>query len=132
DGCVAGAIHTTGDVMRAALRTVGPADGVTTVSSSFYMVVPPFRGTTAPEVLTFTDCAVVRYPTSTQLADIAIAAAADRGRIVGDEPCVALLSFSTKGSADGPSITLVTDALSEIRRRTPSLVVDGESQVDAA
>jgi phosphate acetyltransferase len=131
DGCVAGATHSTADVLRAALYLVGPADGVRTVSSAFYMVTRPFRGTT-PEVLTFTDCAVVPYPTATQLADIVIAAAADRVRIVGDEPCVALLSFSTKGSAAGPSVQLMTDALSELQQRAPTLVVDGELQGDAA
>lgn len=131
DACVGGATHTTADILRAALWLVGPAAGVRTVSSAFYMVTHPFRGT-KPEVITFTDCAVVPYPTATQLADIAIAAAADRRRIVGDEPCVALLSFSTKGSADGPSVRLVTDALSEIRQRAPTLAVDGELQGDAA
>lgn len=132
DGCVAGAVHTTGDVLRAALWLIGPAPGVRTVSSSFYMVVPPFRGTEAVEVLTFTDCAVVPYPTATQLADIALAAAADRRRIVGDEPLVALLSFSTRGSAAGPSVDLVGAAIAELRARMPGLPVDGELQVDAA
>jgi phosphate acetyltransferase len=132
DGCVAGAVHTTGEVIRAALWLIGPDEGVRTISSSFYMVVPPFRGTTGPEVLTFTDCAVVRYPTPTQLADIAIAAAADRRRIVGDEPLVALLSFSTRGSAEGPSVDLVREALAELRVRAPQLAVDGELQGDAA
>jgi phosphate acetyltransferase len=132
DGCVAGAVETTGNVMRAALWMVGSAAGVATVSSAFYMVVPPFRGTDAPEVLTFTDCAVVRYPTATQLADIAIAAAADRRRIVGDEPAVAFLSFSTRDSAHGASIDLVRSALTEVRARAPELAVDGELQGDAA
>jgi phosphate acetyltransferase len=132
DGCVAGAVHTTADVLRAALWTVGPAAGVSTVSSAFYMVTPPFRGTDAPEVLTFTDCAVVPYPSPAQLADIALAAAADRKRIVGDTPRVALLSFSTRGSGAGESVELVTDALAEIRRRAPGLAVDGELQGDAA
>jgi phosphate acetyltransferase len=132
DGCVAGATHTTGDVLRAALWIVGPAEGVRTVSSAFYMVVPPFRGTTDAEVLTFTDCAVVRYPSATELADIAIAAAADRVRIVGDVPLVALLSFSTRGSSSGPSVDLVLEALAEIRARAPHLAVDGELQGDAA
>lgn len=132
DGCVAGATHTTGDVLRAALWVVGPHEGVRTVSSSFYMIVPPFRGTTDAEVLTFTDCAVVRYPSATELADIAIAAAADRVRIVGDEPLVALLSFSTRGSSSGPSVDLVREALGEIRSRAPHLAVDGELQGDAA
>lgn len=132
DGCVAGAMHTTGDVIRAGLWMVGAHAGVSTVSSSFYMFVPPFRGTEAPEVLTFTDCAVVRYPTATQLADIAIAAAADRKRIVGDDPLVAFLSFSTYGSAEGSSVELVRSVVAEVRERAPHLVVDGELQGDAA
>jgi len=132
DGCVAGAVHTTGDVLRAALWLVGPAPSVKTVSSSFYMVVPPFRGTTEHEVLTFCDCAVVRYPTPGQLADVAIAAAVDRRRIVGDVPFVAFLSFSTKGSAEGSSVDLVRAAVAEVRARAPGLAVDGELQGDAA
>lgn len=132
DGCVAGAVHTTGDVLRAALWLVGPAPGVRTVSSSFYMVVPPFRGSTEPEVLTFTDCAVVPYPSAAQLADIALAAASDRSRIVGDEPRLAFLSFSTHGSGGGPSVDLIHQALDEVRRRAPHLAVDGELQGDAA
>jgi phosphate acetyltransferase len=131
DGCVAGAVHTTGDVIRAALWLVGPADGVRTVSSSFYMVVSPFRSPDA-EVLTFTDCAVVPYPTASQLADIALAAAADRSRIVGDVPRVAFLSFSTHGSAAGDSVSLIQGALEDVRRRAPDLAVDGELQGDAA
>ena len=131
DGCVAGAVHTTADVIKSALWMVGPADGVDTVSSAFYMVCPPFRGE-APEVLTFTDCAVVPYPTPQQLTDIALAAAADRRRIVGDEPRIALLSFSTKGSGGGPSVGRVTEALGKIRERAPGLAVDGELQGDAA
>jgi phosphate acetyltransferase len=132
DGCVAGATHTTGDVLRAALWLIGPAEGVRTVSSSFYMVNRPFRGSLADEVLTFTDSAVVPYPTAPQLADIAIAAARDRVRIVGDVPLVAFLSFSTKGSGSGPSIQLVRDACAEVRTRAPGLAVDGELQGDAA
>ena len=131
DGCVAGAAHTTADVMRAALWLVGPQAGVRTISSAFYMVVPPFRGA-EPEVLTFTDCAVVPYPTAEQLADIAMAAAADRVRIVGDEPRVAFLSFSTRGSAEGPSIDLVRAAVARVRASAPHLAVDGELQGDAA
>ena len=132
DACVAGATHTTADILRAALWLVGPAPGVRTVSSAFYMVAQPLRSGAASEVLTFTDCAVVPYPTAEQLADIALAAADDRARIVGDAPAVALLSFSTKGSAAGASVRMVTDALSEIQRRRPTLAVDGELQGDAA
>ncbi|HEX6815060.1 MAG TPA: phosphate acetyltransferase [Gemmatimonadaceae bacterium] len=140
DGCVAGAAHTTADVMRAALSTVGPAAGVTTVSSAFYMVVPAFRTAAdgssrevaAPEVLTFTDCAVVPRPTAEQLADIAIAAARDRHRIVGDEPHVALLSYSTLGSGTGPSVETVREATALLRTRGVTFAVDGELQGDAA
>jgi phosphate acetyltransferase len=96
------------------------------------MVVAPFRESAAAEVLTFADCAVVPVPTSTQLADIAIAAARDRRRIVGDEPVVAMLSYSTYGSARGDSISLVQAAVAEVRVRAPDLVVDGELQGDAA
>ena len=131
DGSVAGAVHTTADVLRAALWLVGPRPGVRTVSSSFYMVVPPFRGND-DEVLTFTDCGVVPYPTAEQLADIAVAAAEDRRLIVGDEPRLAFLSFSTKGSAEGPSVSLVRDAVALTRQRLPEVAVDGELQGDAA
>lgn len=131
DGCVAGAAHTTADILRAAIWTVGPAGGVRTVSSSFYMVVPSFRSTDG-EVLTFTDCAVVPDPTARQLADIALAAAVDRRRIVGDEPLVAFLSYSTIGSADGPSVSRVREAMALVRAEAPSLQMSGELQADAA
>jgi len=131
DGCVAGAVYTTADVLRAALRNIGVMAGLKTVSSSFYMIASrPWEA--ASEVLTFTDCAVVPYPTAEQLADIAIAAAHDRIRIVGDVPRVALLSFSTAGSGAGPSVELMRNALGLIRSREPLLAVDGELQGDAA
>jgi phosphate acetyltransferase len=130
DACVAGAVYTTADVLRSALKNIGMAPGVRVVSSAFYMVAPP--GAEVNEVLTFTDCAVIPYPTAENLADIAIAAANDRRLIVGDEPLVALLSFSTLGSAKGASVDLVRDALRMIRERAPDLAVDGELQGDAA
>jgi phosphate acetyltransferase len=132
DGSVSGATCPTADVIRAALTLVGPAPGISTVSSAFYMVTPAFRGGTDPEVLTFTDCAVVPFPNASQLADIALAAAADRRRIVGDEPVVALLSFSTHGSGVGRSVERVREAVAIIRERAPDLVVDGDLQGDAA
>ena len=131
DACVAGAVYTTADVLRSALRNVGLAPGVRLASSAFYMVIRP-QTDAVSEVLTFTDCAVVPYPTAENLADIAISAAADRRLIVGDEPRVALLSFSTHGSAKGQSVDLVREALAIIRERAPDLLVDGELQGDAA
>jgi phosphate acetyltransferase len=131
DACVAGAVHTTADVLRAALWMIGPAAGVTTVSSAFYMVTPGFRG--APEeVLTFTDCAMIPEPTAVQLADIAESAARDRRRIVGDEPRVALLSYSTLGSGAGASVERVREAVAILRARAVDFPVDGELQADAA
>jgi len=131
DACVAGVVYTTADVLRSALRNVGLAPGVRVASSAFYMVLGP-QTDVVSEVLTFTDCAVIPYPTAENLADIAIAAATDRRLIVGDEPRVALLSFSTHGSAKGQSIDLVREAVTLIRGRAPDLVVDGELQGDAA
>ncbi len=131
DGCVAGASYTTAEVLRSALRVIGVRPGLRTVSSAFYMVAS--RDWEArSEVLTFTDCAVVPYPSPEQLADIALSAASDRRIIVGDEPRVALLSFSTAGSGSGPSVELVREALAIIRAREPGLAVDGELQGDAA
>ncbi|HET7462025.1 MAG TPA: phosphate acetyltransferase [Longimicrobium sp.] len=131
DGSVAGAANTTGDVIRAAIYGVGPAAGIRTVSSAFYMVVPDFRGE-GTEVLTFTDGAVIPDPTAEQLADIALAAAEARAKIVGDEPRVAFLSYSTAGSAQGPSIDKVRQALAIFRAKAPHVAADGELQVDAA
>jgi phosphate acetyltransferase len=126
DGCVAGAACTTGDVVRAALWAIGTAPGVSLVSSSFYMVLPD------DSVLTFTDCAVVPEPTPGQLAEIALAAARDRSRLVGDSPRVAFLSYSTKGSAGGPHVARVQEAAAHFRQLAPNIASDGELQVDAA
>jgi len=131
DGSVAGVVHSIAEVLRAALWCVGPAPGVSTVSSSFYMVVRDFRGE-GDEVLTFTDAGVVPMPTSPQLADIAVAAARARRSVVGDEPRVAFLSHSTKGSASSPDVARVVEALELFRQRMPEVEADGELQADAA
>jgi phosphate acetyltransferase len=132
DGSVAGAVRTTADVLRASILCVGPAPGIRSVSSAFYMVVPPFRGTSEAEVLTFTDASVIPDPTEEQLADIAEAAAIARGKIVGDEPRVAFLSFSTRGSAESASTLKVQAAVRRLHERRPDIIADGELQADAA
>jgi phosphate acetyltransferase len=127
DVMVGGACYPTADTIRAGLWAVGTAPGITTVSGAFYMVRDD-------AVLTFTDCAVVPEPTPEQLADSAVAAARDRRRIVGDEPVVAFLSYSTRGSAAGPRVDRVGAAVQELRRRSPppDFAFDGELQGDAA
>jgi phosphate acetyltransferase len=126
EGCVAGAACPTGDVVRAALWAIGTAPGVSLVSSSFYMVLPN------DSVLTFTDCAVVPEPTPGQLAEIALAAARDRSKLVGDSPRVAFLSYSTKGSAGGPHVARVQEAAGHFQQLAPNIASDGEVQADAA
>jgi phosphate acetyltransferase len=127
DGCVAGAACTTGDVVRAALWAIGTAPGVSLISSSFYMVLPGDA-----VVLTFTDCAVVPEPTPGQLAEIALAAARDRSRLIGDSPRVAFLSYSSKGSAGGPHVARVQEAAAHFQQLAPNIASDGELQADAA
>ncbi len=131
DGGVAGAAYTTGAVIRAGIHCIGRAEGTATVSSSFFMAVEPFRGS-EPEVLTFADSAIVPDPTAEQLAEIASAAVDARRRIVGDEPRVAFLSYSTRGSAEGPSVDRVREALDRFRASSPEIAADGELQADAA
>ncbi len=126
DGCVAGSVHTTGDVLRAALQIVGMAPGISLVSSTFEMI---FSG---GEVLTYADCAVVPQPTAEQLADIAISSARTHERLTGEEPRVALVSFSTRGSASHPLVEKVQNAVEICRSKAPELLVDGDLQVDAA
>ena len=125
DCMVGGAAHPTGELIRAALWGVGTAPGIDVLSSAFYMLQ-------GERVLTFTDCAVVPDPTAQQLAEIAWAAARDRRRIVGDEPVVAFLSYGTKGSATGPKIDTVRQAVALLRALAPEVVCDGELQGDAA
>jgi phosphate acetyltransferase len=130
-GSLAGAVNTTGDVLRAAFWCVGPAPGTATVSSSFYMVLRGENGGEGP-VITFADGAVVPNPDALQLAEIALAAAASRRRVVGDEPRVAFLSYSTRGSAEGPLVQKVREAFALFRERAPDVAADGELQLDAA
>ncbi len=132
DACVAGAVHTTADVLRWALRLIGAEGGSRSVSGAFYLVAPAVGAAWPHEVLTFSDCGVIPEPSVEQLSDIAIAAAADRVRIVGDEPVIAFLSFSTRGSAESADVLRVRQAVALTRARRPDLWVDGELQADAA
>ena len=127
DVMVGGAKYPSADTIRAALWAVGTAPNIATISGAFYMVKDD-------RVLTFADCAVVPDPTAVQLADIAIASASDRRRIVGDEPVVAFLSYSTRGSAEGPRVERVQAAITQLRGRRPpaDFAFDGELQTDAA
>ena len=124
--CVAGASRPTPDVVRAALFCIGVAPDADMVSSSFLLVLPD--GT--PVV--YGDCGVVPEPSPEQLASIAVASAATYRALAGDEPRVAMLSYSTKGSAGGPRVDKVRAAVDLARRRAPGLAVDGELQFDAA
>ena len=126
DGCVAGATATTADVLRAALWLIGPRPGIPAITAAMY------HGLADGRVLTYTDVAVIPTPTPEQLAAAAAAAADDRRTLVGDEPVVAFLSFSTRGSADLPETERVRAAVAAFRAMRPGIVADGELQVDAA
>jgi len=126
DGFVGGAANSTGDTVRAALHCIGTAPGVSLVSSFMVMC------TRDDGVLIFADPALVVDPTAVELAEIAIATAASARRILGVEPKVALLSFSTKGSAKHKAADKVIEALRVARERAPALAIDGELQADAA
>lgn len=126
NGSVAGSINTTGDVIRAGIHVLGLAKNVSVVSSSFLMVLSNGK------VLTFGDCGVLPDPDAGQLASIAISTARTHQLLLNEEPIVAMLSFSTKGSAKHPLADKVIEATDLVRKTAPALKIDGELQFDAA
>lgn len=126
DACVAGASRPTAEVLRAALRVVGTAPGARCVTSSFLMALPDGR------LIGYGDCAVLPEPDAPQLAEVALATSRTYATLTGTEPAVAMLSFSTKGSAEHSSVGLVREATALVTERDPTLAIDGELQFDAA
>jgi phosphate acetyltransferase len=131
DGSVGGAVNSTADTVRAALHAIGPSPRTRLVSSVFIMALQDLsQGHNG--LMAFADCAVVVDPTSTELADIAIATAESTRVLIDAEPAVALLTFSTKGSGKGAEVDKVVEAFRILQARAPDLNVDGELQADAA
>jgi phosphate acetyltransferase len=131
DGMVAGSVYTTGDVLRPALQIVKTAPGISVVSSCFIMEVPNCT-LGAEGVFVFADCAINIQPTAEQLAAIAISSAQTARSLVGIEPKVAMLSFSTKGSGKHELVDKVVEAVKLAKEMAPDLKLDGELQADAA
>lgn len=131
DALIAGAVHPTARVIEAGLMGIGTREGIASPSSFFLMVIPTENGGNSRHLL-FADCALNVDPDSQTLADIALASAASAERLLSEPPRVAMLSFSTKGSARHPHVDKITEAVTIARARDPSLAIDGELQADSA
>lgn len=132
DGQVAGAMNTTGNVLRAAFQVIKTVPGISVVSGAFLMLLPKGSKFGTNDTLIFADCAVVPEPTAPELAQIAVSAARTARDIAGIEPRVAILSFSTKGSAKSDRVDKVIEATELAHQLDPNLILDGELQADAA
>jgi len=128
DGMIGGAVATTSHMVRTALQIIGRAPDVDTVSSFFLMLLP----TPYERPVVFADCALVITPTAEELASIALSSAASFEAMTSTTPRVAMLSFSTRGSAKHPSIDRINAALEIVRNQAPDLIIEGEIQFDAA
>ena len=125
DGSVSGSTAATADVLRAGIQCIGMPKGISIVSSFFLMVFPE-------KTYSFADCGVVPNPDAAQLADIAISTAENHEKLTGEKPYIAMLSFSTKGSAEHEMVDKVRSALNTVKSKRPDLSIDGELQFDAA
>lgn len=131
DGAIAGAVYTTGARVRSALQIVGVMPGFNSVSS-FMLMLFEAEHHQPKRAMVFADCALIVDPDAAQLAEIAVAAANSARQLIDDEPRVAMLSFSTDGSANHPMVEKVREATRLARRQMPQTPVDGEVQLDAA
>ncbi len=132
DGQVAGAMNTTANVLRAAFQVIKTRKGIKVVSGAFVMLQPEGSPFGTDGIMVFADCAVVPEPDAEQLADIAVSTAATARDVAGITPRVAMLSFSTKGSAHDPTADKVIEATALAHQMAPELIIDGELQADAA
>lgn len=131
DGMVSGAVHSTGDLLRPALQIIKTLPGISIVSSSFIMELPD-KEFGDDGIILFADCAINPNPSAEELASIAIATAGTAKSLCGMEPRIAMLSFSTKGSAKHELIDKVIEAVKIAKEKAPELMIDGELQLDAA